>query len=566
MLRFGRIDAGLPAVFLADEEINMKNALSMAARRTLRPLYFNYPTLTFYLLAGLCAGLYLVGRVFGLFTSPADFGVRFFADPTPMYLVARAASAFWSIGAMLVVYLAGRRFYGTRAALLGALLLGLGIESAREAALVTPNAALAFLAILAFLPIHAVATRGRLRDYLLAGVAIGLSVSAKYNSGLLIFPLALAHFGGQGERRPLRNLLFGGLATLLAFVATSPYWVLAFPEYLDSFRFESSHMRTGHIGEMGKTPVLWAILAIVKEERTAGLLAIAGVILAAARRTREDLLLLAFVVPSFLSVSLLRNQQLDYLAFLWPPAALLGGRALDALLAWRPLARAPGLAVTAGALLIAPSAAGALAEFRAARAPDTRHAARAWIEANIPSGAGISYDRYHYVAPLLDGERARKSEMGRRYMDAEFLDSIERALRGRPTYRLVSLVVPSKALHFPPEVDSLPDAAAFRARAAHNPFLRGAIFGTRNRTLDELRAEGAGYLLLSSKWTDRILIEPPPPKDNPLYFYWVRERRDIEEILHDPGVEEVRRWEPGDGVVGPRVTLYRIAAAERGQP
>lgn len=562
-LRFGRIDSGLPAVFLPDEELVTKNALSLGARKSLRPLYTDYPTFEIYLLAGLYGGLFVAGRVAGVYASPTDFGVRFFVDPTPVYLLGRASSALFGVGAMLVVFLLGRRLYGTRAGLLGALLLGLAVEAAREAGFATPNAPLSFLSILAFLPICAVAERGRVRDAALAGAAIGLSVSAKYNSGLLVLALAVALFA-PGRARPragLAHAAAAAAAALAVFLAITPYWLLGFRDYLDGYRLQASHMRTGHLGAMGETPIVWALRAIARQERTGGLLAIAGTLFALARRTPGDRLLAAFVVPSFLIVSGLKNQQLDYLAFLWPPAALLGGRLLDSILRAGPLARRGALAALAGGALVAPSAAAALAELRAARAPDTRNAARAWIEANVPPGSAIAFDRYHYAAPLLDAGRAQRSEVGRRYVGADFGAALETALGSRPTYRLVPITLVADTLVFPPEVDSLPYPALFRERAARDRFLSVQVFGTRDRSVDELIAEDAEYLLLSSKWLDRFLAQPPPPRDNPLYAYWARERRHFESMLRDPRVREVRRWEPGAGLVGPRVVLYRIDAS-----
>lgn len=568
LFRFGRIGAGLPGVFLADEELVMKNALSLPARRTLAPLYHDYPTFMIYLLSALEAGLYVAGRALGAYASPADFAARFVADPTPMYLVGRGASALFGVGAIAVAFLLGRRWYGTRAGLLGALLLALGIEAAREAALVTPNASLSFLAALALLPIARVAERGRWRDYLAAGAAIGLSVSAKYNSGLLVLSLVAAHLtrgveGGAAreaaEPRRWRPLLLTLLAAAGVFVLVTPYWVLDFRGYIAGYRLQASHMRTGHVGFMGKPPVVWAVEGILREERTAGLLAFAGGLVALARRAPGDRILLAFVVPSFLAVASLKNQQLDYLAFLWPPAAVLGGRALDALLGWRALGRSRALATAAGALLVAPSLAGAIAEYGRARATDTRTAAREWIEANVPHGSGIAFDRYHYVAPLLDSGRARNSEIGRRHVGGEFASAVETALAGRPTYRLVPLTVPADQPVLPDSILALAGsrAEAVRARIGEDPFLFRE-FATRNRTLDELRAEGAEYLLVSSRWTDRFLAGAPPSRDNPLFLSWARERADLSRLLADPRLSLLRTWEPRAGLVGPRVTLYKI--------
>jgi len=598
IFRFGRIDIGLPAVFLSDEELVTKNALSLAARRTLEPLYFDYPTLEIYFLGALYAALFVAGRVTGLYASPLDFGVRFFIDPTAVYLAGRAASAAMGVGAVFAAFLVGRRFYGTRAGLFAALLLAIGIESAREAGLATPNAPLALLAMLAFLPIHSVLTRGRMRDSVAAGLAIGLAVSAKYNSALLVLPLAIAHAwswrnaraarrdGSDGAAGPSRasardaatRFAAALLIAAATFIALNPYWILAFGKYWDGYLYQALHMRTGHIGFMGKPPVIWALVELVRQERTAGILALAGGGLALALRRPGDWLLLSFIVPSFLAIASLANQQLDYLASLWPPAAILGGRALAGLAgailgtregearaaAARPPAARTFAAAAIVAVVVAPSLAGALAELRAARTTDTRNAACEWIEANIPAGAVVAFDHFHYDARLLDAGRARRSKLGREHVGDAFAGALETALAGRATYRLVPIIVPSDTLALP--VGEIPAAelADVRARVAANHFL-ATDFSTRSRTLDELVADGAEYVMLSSKWIDRYVASPPPPRESLLYWYWVRERNAFEAILRDGRLREVRRWESGagSGLVGPRVVLYRIEAAAR---
>ncbi|MFN0152081.1 MAG: ArnT family glycosyltransferase [bacterium] len=610
IFRFGRIDAGLPAVFLSDEELVTKNALSLAARRTLEPLYFDYPTLQIYLLGGLYAALFVVGRVTGLYASPLDFGVKFFIDPTAVYLVGRAASAAMGVGAVFAAFLVGRRFYGTRAGLFGALLLAIGIESAREAGLATPNAPLALLAILAFLPIHSVLTRGRMRDSVAAGLAIGLAVSAKYNSALLVLPLAIAHVSSWRSARAARDACGAveaahathatratardaatrfAAALLVAaatFVAINPYWILEFGKYWDGYLYQALHMRTGHIGFMGKPPIVWAIVDLVRQERTAGILALVGGGLALAIRRPGDWLLLAFIVPSFLVIASLKNQQLDYLASLWPPAAVLGGRALAAIAGAvrgastrrgdgdgaRPIAsagardpsasRARALAAaTIVVCAVTPSLAGALAELRGARTTDTRDAARTWIESNIPAGAGVAFDHFQYDARLLDAGRARRSKLGREHVGSAYAEALETALAGRATYRLVPIIVPSDTLVLPVDEIAAEQLADLRASVMANHFLR-TDFSTRSRTLDELIAEGAEYVMLSSKWIDRYVAAPPPPRESLLYWYWLRERNAFNAILSDPRLVVVRRWESGGttGLVGPRVALYRIDA------
>jgi len=562
LVRFGRIGAGLPNVFLPDEELNLTNALSLLARRTLEPLRYDYPTFEIYLLAAINAALFAAGRIAGAYASATDFGVKFFVDATLVYLAGRAASALFGVSAIAAAWAIGRRLYGERAGLFAAVFLALGIESAREAGVATPNSALTFLSAVAFLLIVRAAERGGPRDYLLAGAAIGLSISAKYNAAGLMIPLVAAHAMACG-RRPFSSLALAAAVALLAFLAVTPYWVLGFREYLSGYLLAASHMRTGHIGHMGKTPILWAVREILSQERIAGLLAFAGAAIALARRTRGDVLLLAFLVPSFLAITSLGHQQLDYVAFLWPPAAVLAGRALDALLhallRARSLARPAQVAAAVAALAIAPSALGAVQEFRRATRTDTREVAREWIEANLPANAAIAIGRYHDLPRLLDLERARRSKLGSRHVGGDYYGAVEAALGPRPSYRLVPILVSADRAVVPESLASADSMSAVRARIAGNRYLNDQ-FSTRERSLDELLSEGAGFVLLSSQTTDRYLVEPPPPSASALRLLWLREREFFSGLLADERLEVIHRWDPDRGLTGPRITLYRIAA------
>ncbi|MFH1679806.1 MAG: glycosyltransferase family 39 protein, partial [Candidatus Eisenbacteria bacterium] len=382
---------GFPGAYVPDEELVVNSTLGMAGARSLRPLLLNYPALYQYLLLALYGAAFAIMKAAGAVSSASEFGIRFYEDPTLFYLLGRIASAVFGVGAVVLVWRIGSRLFGAWAGAAGALGLALSPVHQGQSVAAVPNSAMAFAGVLALLVIVDVFEKGRRRDYLLAGAAIALSVSFKYNTGLLVLALAVAHFLRR-PRAPWKHLAFGIAVAAPLFLLFNPYWIFEFRGYLGAFLYESSHMRTGHPGHLYGPPVLWFAGRVLAEEGIVGAAILAGLLAALGRRTKGDLLLLAYALPSFLAITSLRNQGLDYCIGLYPAFAIFAGRAIAGglgALGARWAGRAPAAVAV---FLLLPALLLAGSRLRDSHLPDTRTLAREWVEENLPEGTTIAID------------------------------------------------------------------------------------------------------------------------------------------------------------------------------
>ncbi|MBZ0295947.1 MAG: glycosyltransferase family 39 protein [Anaerolineae bacterium] len=139
----------------------------------------------------------------------------------------RASNAVFGMLTVGALYLLAKTLFDRKTALIAALLLATfppHLHFSRLGVIETPSAFWGTLA-LAFLARSVVS--GRRRDYVLAGVLLGITHYFNEGGRLLYTPLALAWLAGLGvvyRRLPWRHLLVGGLALLL--VAAPVYYTL----------------------------------------------------------------------------------------------------------------------------------------------------------------------------------------------------------------------------------------------------------------------------------------------------------------------------------------------------
>ena len=107
-------------------------------------------------------------------------------------------------------------------------------------------------ATLSLLGSAGVLTKGRKRDYLIAGVGLGLAAATKYTAGIVVVPLAVAiaarFLDANAARRTLAGILIAGACALLAFLIANPYALLDY----HSFHAELVHQSTLSAESQGK--------------------------------------------------------------------------------------------------------------------------------------------------------------------------------------------------------------------------------------------------------------------------------------------------------------------------
>jgi 4-amino-4-deoxy-L-arabinose transferase-like glycosyltransferase len=245
-LRLWGVRQGLPYAYNADEADHfVPHAIEMFAQGTLNPHYFANPPGFTYVLHGL----------FTIWYGGASGAVHAFAlHPEALYTLARIAAAVLGTIALWLLYLTGARLWGRAVGLLAAAIEAVAFLPVFYAHLALNDAPTLAPATLSLLGTAGVLRKGRARDYLLAGIGLGLACATKYTAGIVLVPLLVAMLaryldgGSAAARRALGGLALAGVAALVAFLIANPYALLDY----SAFHGELVHQSTLSSESQGK--------------------------------------------------------------------------------------------------------------------------------------------------------------------------------------------------------------------------------------------------------------------------------------------------------------------------
>jgi hypothetical protein len=247
-LRLWGARQGLPFVFNTDEADHfLPHAVEMFQRGTLNPHYFANPPAFTYLLHFLLAIAYGGGN-------GAIRALRL--EPAEVYTLARVAAAVLGTAALWLLYATGARLFGRAVGLLAAAIEAVAFLPVFYAHLALNDVPTLAPLTLSLLGSAGVLRRGRARDYLLAGVGLGLACASKYTAGIAVLPLAAAaavRYLDGGSSRPARSAAGLGLAAaaaLAAFLIANPYAVLDYSAFHEGLLHQSKLSAEGQ-GKLG---------------------------------------------------------------------------------------------------------------------------------------------------------------------------------------------------------------------------------------------------------------------------------------------------------------------------
>lgn len=250
-LRFFPIWFGLPyPQARPDEETAIGKALS-ALNEEPNPRFFHWPSLTFYVFAG-------VLRVAqGALALAGDARDLTFSEQA---LVTRGLIALAGTATILVLFRIARRFAGDRVALLAAAFLAVAILHVRESHFAMTDVLMtlllwASLAALLDVPGAPAPAAAAARTCAIAGVLAGLAASTKYSAAAVAVSM-LAVQGLLFVRAPRDALTWRGwlpiaafgLTMVAAFVVGTPHAVLDFATFSRDLAYDFEHLAEGHRG------------------------------------------------------------------------------------------------------------------------------------------------------------------------------------------------------------------------------------------------------------------------------------------------------------------------------
>jgi 4-amino-4-deoxy-L-arabinose transferase-like glycosyltransferase len=402
LLRFLPIWFGLPDLRARPDEETAVGIAAAMQQGDLNPRFFHWPSLIFYVFAGLYAALSSVCRVL---SSDCSFTV------VEHVLIARAFVAFCGSLTILVLYGLARRMADSTTGLVAAGFLSVAILHVRDSHFAMTDVPMTLLVTTSLaLLLRAIDTRstppnppdGGLRWFALAGLTAGLATSTKYNAiallgamgGAQILWLARAPKGIRSARAWTPSVVFVTIFAM-GFIAATPYALLDFQRFLHDVRFDFQHLSEGHAMNLGRGWVYHLQRSLPYGVGVPTFIAAACAIVPLLREYRKQAFVLAgFAVPFYAAIGSGSTVFFRYIMPLVPIVCLLAAVAVRHGAGW--LARRAGLPPTAvvaslSALIAAPALINCVWFDVLLAKTDTRVLAARWLAPRLQPEASL-YD------------------------------------------------------------------------------------------------------------------------------------------------------------------------------
>jgi hypothetical protein len=182
-LRLWGVRQGLPYAYNTDEADHFVPRAVAMFGHSLNPHYFaNPPGFT-----------YVLHYLFAIAYGGTD-GVRhaFAHDPTGVYTLSRVAAAVLGVLALWLLYATGARLFNRAVGLLAAAIEAVAFLPVFYSHLALNDVPTLAPLTLSLLGSAGVVTKGRKRDYLIAGIGLGFACATKYTAGIAAVPFAAA--------------------------------------------------------------------------------------------------------------------------------------------------------------------------------------------------------------------------------------------------------------------------------------------------------------------------------------------------------------------------------------
>src|SRR5579862_2753806 len=180
LLRIWGIKQGLPYSFNSDEATHFVPRAIAFFSHDLNPHYFLNPP----------AYSYLLHIVFELWFGSGDAAARRFAvDPTSVFVLARLVAAVLGTLSVWLTYLAGARLFTRTIGLLAAAITAVAFLPVFYSHLALNDVPTLAPVALSLYGTAGVVRHGRRRDYVIAGVGVGLAAATKYTGGIVVLCL-----------------------------------------------------------------------------------------------------------------------------------------------------------------------------------------------------------------------------------------------------------------------------------------------------------------------------------------------------------------------------------------
>lgn len=510
---------GLPYSYHSDEALHFTSRAVAMFEDGFDPHYFQNPSGFTYL-------VHAVLRVAGF----DDIVSQFREDPTDIYLTARSVAVALAMLGALGAYAVGRRLWGAMEGLAAAAVISFAFLPVAYSRYAVTDAAALLPVVVALYAVVRVHEDGARRWFVIAGAATGFAIGFKYTTGLLLVPLLAAAVPWiRRDRGAVAHTALALAAMVVAFLLTTPYFLIDLGEALDELRAQSYAADEPKFGQGAESPAAFYPATLTWGLGWGALVAAAvGLVWLLRRERSRALLIAAFPVLLYAYLCTAERHFARWLMPTYPAFALLAGFGLARTarsFTLRPDRQVLAFALLLVAILVQP----VLADIRTGellRRDDTRAQTRAFLESEYRHGARVVIE----PAVPLDWYRGFQAGFG---PPPRYRNSYP-PLPARPTRYLYAAG--------PERID--------RYRAAGFCLVMVLSF-VRERAEDEQPPRALAYYDRLERESDVVFAaDPYDDPQEPVPFDFDRSTH----LYYDEGFERS----------GPEVTVYRLRGCRQG--
>ena len=255
LLRVYGIDHGFPYIFHPDEPALVRGGLGI--RFSINPGHFDWPHLYFYVNYLAFYGFAFLRDVFNNIGYKGIVSKLFpliWNDKLIFYLLSRILTAMIGTAIIIPAYLSARELFDRKAGIFAALTTALIPLFVVYSHLALPDIPMVFFLFWYIYFSSKIFKNPGYKNYLLAGLFLGLSASTKYNGGLDVLYLLLIHFFTQRFNfLTFKKILSAGVFSILGLFIGTPFILFDFHTFIRNDGPQGALWQFTNVGSVPET-------------------------------------------------------------------------------------------------------------------------------------------------------------------------------------------------------------------------------------------------------------------------------------------------------------------------